>query len=225
MIINNQKKQELIQMISRRRFEKLKNKPHIVLTGPSGSGKTTLARGIVSAQRLFYDFSVAATTRPRGENEIHSVDYFFMSEDEFLKAPMLEDNCYGGNKRLYGTLVQEVTRITLEDPKSMVLAPDIHGGKALKDLFRDDLFWIFLKTPPSTLLSRFKRRQKERGQSDAEIASRIRTAEEEYSKIGKNGFFPDLILPYDDNDRPEEVVNEILVKSSLSSLSSVLKQQ
>lgn len=56
----------------------------IVVTGPSGVGKGTVTKGVIdSIDHL--SKSVSVTTRPQREGEIEGNDYFFKSEDEFLK--------------------------------------------------------------------------------------------------------------------------------------------
>ncbi|MBT8485818.1 MAG: AAA family ATPase, partial [Phycisphaerae bacterium] len=54
----------------------------VVISGPSGVGKTTIVRAV--KDRLGGMFSVSATTRPRTEMERHGVDYYFLSEEEFV---------------------------------------------------------------------------------------------------------------------------------------------
>ena len=55
----------------------------IIICAPSGSGKSTIIGRIIDDERLRLAFSVSATTRPRRGEEIHGVDYYYMSEEDF----------------------------------------------------------------------------------------------------------------------------------------------
>ena len=54
----------------------------IIFSAPSGSGKTTVVRHLLSVNPKLA-FSVSATTRAKRPNEVHGVDYYFLSEEEF----------------------------------------------------------------------------------------------------------------------------------------------
>ncbi|MBR7183249.1 MAG: guanylate kinase, partial [Alistipes sp.] len=56
----------------------------IIFSAPSGSGKTTIVHELLKKYPQF-EFSVSATSRaPRG-TEKDGVDYYFLSEEEFLR--------------------------------------------------------------------------------------------------------------------------------------------
>ncbi len=50
----------------------------LIITAPSGAGKTSVTTHLL---QLFPQlaFSVSAATRPRRDNEVNGVDYYFMS--------------------------------------------------------------------------------------------------------------------------------------------------
>ena len=84
-----------------------------VLSGPSGSGKNTVYNGLTELiPELTH--TVSATTRAPRAGEIHSVDYYFISENDFSlrlqQGDFIEHVNYGGN--LYGTLKSEIDRLT-----------------------------------------------------------------------------------------------------------------
>ena len=59
----------------------------IVISGPSGVGKDTVL-GCMAKRNLPFHFVVTATTRIPRDDEVHGVDYFFYTKDEF--AEMIE---------------------------------------------------------------------------------------------------------------------------------------
>ncbi|MCK5315061.1 MAG: guanylate kinase, partial [Anaerolineales bacterium] len=59
----------------------------VVISGPSGVGKDTVIQRMKERDLPFH-FVVTATTRPPRPDEVHGVDYIFVSFDEF--AEMIE---------------------------------------------------------------------------------------------------------------------------------------
>ncbi len=57
----------------------------IILCGPSGVGKSTLAHAVMKEIDQF-DFSISVTTRSPRFGEEDSVDYYFLSADDFRKS-------------------------------------------------------------------------------------------------------------------------------------------
>ena len=87
----------------------------IIISAPSGSGKSTIIGRIMQDESLRLAFSVSATTRPRRGQEVHGVDYYYKTIEEFQQ--MIENDelveyqeVYEG--RYYGTPKSEVERIT-----------------------------------------------------------------------------------------------------------------
>ena len=54
----------------------------VILSSPSGVGKTTLTKKIQQKYQSF-KISVSHTTRSPRSNEVHGVDYYFISKREF----------------------------------------------------------------------------------------------------------------------------------------------
>ena len=56
----------------------------LVLSGPSGAGKSSLIKEISDEIGEYY-FSISTTTRKPRDGEVDGVDYYFVSEEEFIK--------------------------------------------------------------------------------------------------------------------------------------------
>ncbi len=149
----------------------------IVLSGPSGVGKGTVRKEIFSQNDTRFEYSVSATTRKPREGEIHGVDYFFKSREEFegmiKNDQLLEYAEYVGN--YYGTPVEYV-RDTINSGKDVFLEIEVQGAGQVRKKFPEGLF-IFL-APPS--LSELESRIVNRGtESEDLIRSRMKAAREE----------------------------------------------
>ena len=149
----------------------------IVLSGPSGVGKGTVRKEIFSQNDTKFEYSVSATTRKPREGEIHGVDYFFKSREEFegmiKNDQLLEYAEYVGN--YYGTPVEYV-RDTINSGKDVFLEIEVQGAGQVRKKFPEGLF-IFL-APPS--LSELESRIVNRGtESEELIRSRMKAAREE----------------------------------------------
>ena len=57
----------------------------IIFSAPSGSGKTTVVKHLLNKLENLA-FSVSVTTRQKRPNEKNGKDYYFYSENDFLKA-------------------------------------------------------------------------------------------------------------------------------------------
>lgn len=57
----------------------------VVISGPSGVGKGTVRKALFDMPNNNLVYSVSMTTRPKRPGEIDGVDYYFVSEAEFLK--------------------------------------------------------------------------------------------------------------------------------------------
>jgi len=165
----------------------------IILCGPSGVGKSTLAHAIMNEINKF-DFSISATTRAPRLGEEDSVDYYFLSEDEFrrrLKAgAFLEtEEVYDG--LWYGTLRSEVDRIC-QKGRHVMFDVDVKGGVNIKKTYGAEALSILIK-PPS--IQDLRKRLIERGTETSEtLETRMNRVREE---LGYENQF-DLAIVNDD---------------------------
>ncbi|UOE38964.1 guanylate kinase [Chryseobacterium oryzae] len=152
----------------------------IIFSAPSGSGKTTLVKYALETFPEL-EFSISCTTRqPRG-NEIHTIDYHFISPEEF-RQKISEDAFVEYEEvytdKYYGTLKSEVEKIW-NNQKVVIFDVDVKGGISLKKYFKDQALSIFIE-PPS--IEELERRLINRNTDDAEtIKTRVEKAEEEMS--------------------------------------------
>jgi guanylate kinase len=152
----------------------------IVISGPSGVGKDSVVHHMAE-RKLPFHFVVTATTRPACDNEIHGVDYYFFSKDEF--AEMIEQNelleyaiVYNDFKGIPKNQVREA----LASGKDVVMRLDVQGAATIRELCPEALL-IFLTTETEEELeNRLKIRKTERPE---ELKLRIATARKELSRV------------------------------------------
>ena len=120
----------------------------LIFSAPSGAGKSTIIQHLLK-QFPNLEFSVSATSRnPRGE-EKESVDYYFLTNEQFKsKAENGEfiewEEVYAGT--CYGTLHSEAQRIW-DKGNTIVFDIDVVGGNNLKAIFGDKALSIFIQPP------------------------------------------------------------------------------
>ena len=174
----------------------------IIISAPSGSGKSTIIGRIMQDESLRLAFSVSATTRPRRGQEVHGVDYYYLTTEEFLQKIANDElveyqEVYEG--RYYGTLKSEVERITAMG-NNVVLDLDVLGGVNVKKMYGDRALSIFIQPPSVEVL---RQRLINRGTDSMEdIKARVDKAEFEIS-IGPQ--FDYTVI----NDDLETAVNQV----------------
>lgn len=133
----------------------------IAVSAPSGAGKTTIVKQILK-QYPEIVFSVSATTRPKRVVETDGVEYYFITEnefvekienDEFIEWEKFYDYYYGTFKKIVDNCVNE--------RKTILLELDVKGALALKKIY-PEVHLIYIM-PPSyeELIKRLKGRQTE----------------------------------------------------------------
>ncbi|UCG10134.1 MAG: guanylate kinase [Dehalococcoidia bacterium] len=160
---------------------KLTNQPLlVVLSGPSGAGKDA-----VIAKLKDSDFPVerivTVTTRPRRAIESDSVDYHFVSPEEFQKMirgkKLLEWASVYGN--WYGVPKEAVKR-ALERRQDVMLRTDVQGAATIKKTMPQAILIFLMPASMEELDTRLKQRHTE---SSLDLAVRTRIAEEEIKRL------------------------------------------
>jgi len=145
----------------------------LLISGPSGSGKSTLIRRLMSEFKNTY-FSVSSTTRAPRDGEIHGVNYFFLSEDEFKKGIENDEfiewaNVHGN---FYGTSIRQIEN-ALNEGKFVILDIDVQGFKIVEKKL-SNLTTVFVTTAN---LAELRRRLETRGTDDEKtIEKRLKNA-------------------------------------------------
>jgi len=151
----------------------------IVISGPSGVGKDSVLHGL-KGRDLPMHIVVTVTTRPRRENEIHGVDYFFVSKDEF--AQMIEHDElieYAIVYNDYKGIPKQQVREALASGQDVVMRVDVQGAATVRKLAPEAVL-IFLTTESEdALVRRLKARQTETAEN---LSLRIATARQELKR-------------------------------------------
>ena len=186
----------------------------IVISGPSGAGKGTVVQALLELYKTNNSkvhLSISATSRSPREGETDGVNYYFISESEFLEkikeGDFLEYNQYGTGK-YYGTLKSHVFEY-LDKDYDVILEIDINGYKQVISNYPDAV-GIFI-APPS--LEVLEQRLRDRGtETEENIKKRLETAK---SEMENKEIYPHIIINEDGKvlDAAVEVYNIIKDKS------------
>jgi guanylate kinase len=145
----------------------------IIFSAPSGAGKTTIVNHLLTKYPQL-GFSISACTRDkRGRTEVHGVDYYFLTVEDFKNRIDAGDfveweEVYEGN--FYGTLKEEIQRIW-DSGKHVIFDVDVKGGIKLKEYFGDSALAIFVKVPSIEILE--ERLKKRNSESSSSLSQRL----------------------------------------------------
>lgn len=157
----------------------------IVFSGPSGVGKDTILKKLTQIDSNI-KLSISATTRKKRDYEIDGKDYYFLTEDEFLKKvsenKMLEYAKYCSN--FYGTPSEPIEN-WLNDGFDVILEIEVEGGqKVIRE--NENVVSIFVM-PPS--FEKLKERLENRKTDSSEvILGRLERAKEEIKASSKYSY-------------------------------------
>lgn len=171
----------------------------IVLSGPSGAGKGTICKALMEKEKNL-KLSISATTRQPRSGEMEGKNYFFKSEEEFIK--MIEEDDFLEWAKVYdhyyGTPKDFVLK-NLEEGNDVVLEIDIQGALKIKERFPEGVFVFIL--PPS--MEELKNRIKKRGtETEEEIIKRFKSAYEELNYVSKYNY---VVINDDVNEAVEKI--------------------
>ena len=169
-----------------------------VITGPSGAGKGMICRELL--KDFNNEFSVSMTTREPRKGEVHGREYYFVTEEEFLRS-VDEDNFLEHAKvydHYYGTPKDMVTK-QLERGHNVILDIDTQGGLQVKKSMPESILIFVL--PPSLAVLR-ERLEGRATDSQEVIEKRLSKAADEIKLIGEYDY-------YVVNNEREETVSRV----------------
>jgi len=172
-----------------------------VVSGPSGSGKTSLCRAVLDRE-ADARFSVSYTTRPSRSGEREGVDYHFIDQAGFREMIAHKQLAEWAevHGQLYGTSSAWL-RSQMDLGVDVVLDIDYQGAYQVRESFADDAPVLVFVVPPSFEVLK-ERLASRRTESEARVAQRLRTAEEELRHV----HLYDYVVV---NDAFERAVNDL----------------
>lgn len=152
----------------------------VVISGPSGVGKDAALGELRKLGRPWH-FAVTATTRPMRAGERDGADYIFLDAETFGRMRERDEflECAEVYGRWYG-VPRGPVRDALREGRDVILKMDVQGAAAIRRLAPEALL-IFL-IPPSMADLR-QRLQGRMTETAPELTRRLRTAEDELSRI------------------------------------------
>lgn len=184
----------------------------VIISGPSGVGKSTIVRELVQRFPGRLRLSISATTRPPRPGEVHGREYYFLTNEEFIRrreaGEFLESVEVFGRGHWYGTLLSEV-QPSLNAGQWVILEVDIAGAElALKQF--PYAITIFI-TPDTD--AELERRLRLRGtESEAAIQRRLEVARGEMIHAKRYNY---RVVNYKVDEAVAEI-SEILKQRGLS---------
>ncbi|GAU95335.1 hypothetical protein RvY_06969 [Ramazzottius varieornatus] len=165
----------------------------VVLSGPSGCGKSTLINRLINEiGKDKLGFSVSHTTRGPRPGEKDTVDYHFVTREEFEKAiedkEFVEHAIFSGNR--YGTSKKAILDV-LQHGKLCLLDIDSQGVKSIKGTDLNPVL-VFIKPPSLEVL---EMRLRSRGtETEEAIQKRLATAGTEMEFGNTPGVYDHIII-------------------------------
>ena len=152
----------------------------IVLSGPSGVGKDSVMERMKERGAPFH-FVITATDRPPRPDEVHGVDYFFVSTETFEK--MIAENELLEHARVYGQhkgVPKHQVREAMDSGEDVVMRVDVQGAATIRRLAPEAVL-IFLTASSEEELAQ---RLRDRGSDSPEqIRERIDASREEMTYL------------------------------------------
>jgi guanylate kinase len=190
----------------------------LLVTGPSGAGKSSILQWLFERDPRL-GFSVSCTTRPPRAGEKDGHDYYFVTDEEFVRRREAGDFVEWAevHDHFYGTLYCELDRM-IDEGRVPVLDIDVQGGKKLVAHYGERVLSVFILPPdPEALETRLQGR----GTDDrATIELRLRNARREVESAGEYRYW----IVNDDLQRAREDLAAIVRAEGLRSEAQNLPQ-
>ena len=181
----------------------------IIISGTTCAGKGTVIERLLERNKNLA-LSISYTSRPKRENEIDKVDYYFVTKEEFerkIKAGDFLEYAKVQYEAYYGTPKKEVIDL-LNSGKDVILEIDVQGAKQIKKLYPETVL-IFIMAPS---MSEVKKRIKMRGmENNEQIIARFKVAYNEINEINQYNY----VVVNDDLEMVGKKVEAILISEKL----------
>jgi len=152
----------------------------IVISGPSGVGKDATLKKMKELGYPFH-FVVTATTRPKRDNEVDGVDYFFMGVGDFAhlieQGELLEYAVVYGQ---YKGIPKQQVREALASGKDVIMRIDVQGAATMRRIMPEAVFVFLIAESEGALVKRLMERKTETPEN---LKIRIATAREELKRM------------------------------------------
>jgi guanylate kinase len=151
----------------------------IVISGPAGVGKDAALGRIKELGHPFH-FVVTATDRPPRPGEMHGVDYFFVTSEEFTR--MIEQDELLEHAVVYGQhkgIPKQQVREALASGKDVLMRIDVKGAATIQQLAPEAVLIFLTASSEEELEQRLRARG---GDSPEQIQRRIATARQEMKR-------------------------------------------
>ncbi len=181
----------------------------VVISGTSGSGKDSVVKALIermAAQQRPVHFVVTTTSRAMRENEVHGVDYCFVSPSEF-KEMIANDELieyalvYGQYKGVPKNQIFKAVE-AMDSGADVVMRLDVQGAKAIRHMVPGALLIFMTTSSEQELVERLRRRSTE---SPEQLQIRLQTARDEMQQIAQF----DYVIPNLDG-KLDETVDTVL---------------
>ena len=174
-----------------------------IISGPSAVGNGTIVKRILKSDGKVH-LSVSATTRNPREGEEEGVSYYFMSDEQFVKAVgeggFLEHASVHGH--YYGTPKAPVMS-QLKAGRDVILEIDVQGAMQVKESYPDGVFIFILPPSVDALRSRIMHRGTE---SEEDIQVRLGAAQREMEYLEHYDYY----VVNDDLEKAVDSVKKIM---------------
>ncbi len=154
----------------------------IVISGTPGAGKDTLIQHLKERGHPFHPVVTATNRLPR-PGEVHGVDYFFVSTEEFTR--MIEQDellehaiVYGQHKGVPKQHVQDA----LASGRDVIMRVDVQGAATVRRLVPDAVLIFLTASSEEELEQRLHSRG---GDSPEQFQKRFVTAREEMRQLSE----------------------------------------
>ena len=134
-----------------------KGKNIIAFDGPQGAGKDAILREIIARNPNIKKI-VSNATRTMREGEVDGVDYFFITEQEFLQRVKSGDifEHSTGTYNNYRGMSKSVVDKAIENGKIGIVNLDIVGHRALRKVYPGQVLSIFITVPKELIRKRLE---------------------------------------------------------------------